>query len=123
MFICCICYLLYNQCLIIVCFFFYLYGDPRDLHVLTHSFPTRRSSDLSSLAPPCAGPQRQAMPAAMQANGLAPDEPAERTVLVEAFCSWSACRMKMRSMALVRTGFGFQSSAGTEKHKIGRAHV
>src|SRR3546814_3770242 len=27
-------------------FFFYLYGDHLDLHVLTHSFPTRRSSDL-----------------------------------------------------------------------------
>src|SRR3546814_12054438 len=27
-------------------FFVYLYGDHRDLHVLTHSFPTRRSSDL-----------------------------------------------------------------------------
>src|SRR3546814_10509365 len=27
-------------------FFFSLYGDPRDLHLLTHSFPTRRSSDL-----------------------------------------------------------------------------
>src|SRR3546814_4429590 len=26
---------------------FYGYGDHRDLHVLTHSFPTRRSSDLS----------------------------------------------------------------------------
>src|SRR3546814_5666920 len=25
---------------------FELYGDPRYLHVLTHSFPTRRSSDL-----------------------------------------------------------------------------
>src|SRR3546814_2590749 len=24
------------------------YGDHRDLHVLTHSFPTRRSADLSS---------------------------------------------------------------------------
>src|SRR3546814_18115157 len=30
-------------------FFFYGYVDLRDLHVLTHSFPTRRSSDLSSL--------------------------------------------------------------------------
>src|SRR3546814_12701820 len=28
-------------------FFLYLYGDHRDLHVLTHSFPTRRSSDLT----------------------------------------------------------------------------
>src|SRR3546814_20342317 len=27
-------------------FFFYRYGDHRDLHVLTHSSPTRRSSDL-----------------------------------------------------------------------------
>src|SRR3546814_978888 len=26
--------------------FLYRYGDHRDLHVLTHSFPTRRSSDL-----------------------------------------------------------------------------
>src|SRR3546814_17562314 len=27
-------------------FFFEGYGDHRDLHVLTHAFPTRRSSDL-----------------------------------------------------------------------------
>src|SRR3546814_8261042 len=27
-------------------FFFYVYGDHRHLHVLTHSFPTRRSSYL-----------------------------------------------------------------------------
>src|SRR3546814_11309368 len=27
-------------------FFCYRYGDHRDLHVLTHAFPTRRSSDL-----------------------------------------------------------------------------
>src|SRR3546814_10831102 len=28
-------------------FFFLLYGDHRDLHLLTHAFPTRRSSDLN----------------------------------------------------------------------------
>src|SRR3546814_12533296 len=28
-------------------FFFLLYGHPRELTVLTHSFPTRRSSELS----------------------------------------------------------------------------
>src|SRR3546814_1076160 len=28
-------------------FFFYSYGAHRDLHVLTHSFPPRRSSDLA----------------------------------------------------------------------------
>src|SRR3546814_6465029 len=27
-------------------FFFKLYSDHRDLHVLTHSFPTRRASDI-----------------------------------------------------------------------------
>src|SRR3546814_11198727 len=29
-------------------FFFSVYGDHRSLHVLTHSFPTRRSSDLAT---------------------------------------------------------------------------
>src|SRR3546814_16349561 len=33
-------------CLYLFLFFFKLSGDHRDLHVLTHSFPTRRSSDL-----------------------------------------------------------------------------
>src|SRR3546814_13738199 len=31
-------------------FFFELHGDHRDLHVWTHSFPTRRSSVLDSTA-------------------------------------------------------------------------
>src|SRR3546814_11805026 len=34
--------------MLLLCFvFFEGYGDHRDLHVRTHSFPTRRSSDLS----------------------------------------------------------------------------
>src|SRR3546814_19380802 len=33
-------------------FCFLCYGDHRDLHVLTHSFPTRRSSDLISIGYP-----------------------------------------------------------------------
>src|SRR3546814_18452119 len=32
--------------LLVISFFFELYVDHRDLHLLTHSFPTRRSSDL-----------------------------------------------------------------------------
>src|SRR3546814_12135114 len=32
-----------------VCVFFECYGDRRDLHVLTHSCPTRRSSDLEAV--------------------------------------------------------------------------
>src|SRR3546814_12084913 len=36
-------FVVYRGCML---FFFVCYGDHRDLHVLTHSFPTRRSSDL-----------------------------------------------------------------------------
>jgi hypothetical protein len=43
--------------------------------------------NAASLAPPCAGPHKHATPAAMQANGFAPDEPASRTVEVDGFCS------------------------------------
>ncbi len=57
----------------------------------------------ASFAPPCAGPHRQATPAAIAANGLVPDEAHSRTVDVDAFCSWSACRMKMRSIARTST--------------------
>src|SRR5690606_30358051 len=66
----------------------------------------------ASLAPPWAGPHRQATPAAIAANGLVPDEPHRRTVEVEAFCSWSACRMKMRSSARSTTSFTLYSSHG-----------
>jgi len=56
------------------------------------------------------------MPAAMQAKGLAPLEPALRTVAVEAFCSWSACRINRRSIARVMVGLTLYSSHGTPKH-------
>jgi hypothetical protein len=66
----------------------------------------------ASLAPPCAGPHREAMPAAMHANGLAWEEEAMRTVDVLAFCSWSACRMKIVSSAAAWTGLTVNSSHG-----------
>ncbi len=66
----------------------------------------------ASLAPPCAGPHRQATPAAIAANGLVPDDPHRRTVEVDAFCSWSAWRMKIRSIARTSTSFGAYSSHG-----------
>src|SRR3546814_21036266 len=37
-------------CLLLLFCFFELYGDHRELHVLTHSFPTRRSSYLVAAA-------------------------------------------------------------------------
>lgn len=48
--------------------------------------------------------------------GGAPEDDARRTVDVEAFCSWSACRMKMRSIARLRIGSATYCSAGTAKH-------
>ena len=60
------------------------------------------SSSISStawLAPPCSGPNSALMPAETEANRLACDEPTSRTVDVEQFCSWSACRMSSRSSA------------------------
>src|SRR3546814_10374119 len=44
-------------------FFFECYGDHRDLHVLTHSFPTRRSSDLAA--------GRRACPRSVRSRSLA----------------------------------------------------
>src|SRR3546814_14203772 len=38
-----------------VYFFFYVNGDHRNIHVLTHSFPTRRASDLPEKRGPYAG--------------------------------------------------------------------
>src|SRR3546814_14797696 len=42
------CYICYRvmALYVVLTFFFELCGDHRDLHVRTHSFPTRRSSDL-----------------------------------------------------------------------------
>ena len=58
----------------------------------------------ASLAPPWAGPHREDTPAATQANGLAWDDPADRTVVVDAFCSWSRCRTSSFSRARAHTG-------------------
>src|SRR3546814_11344520 len=38
--------IIYHDSSFFIDFFFYLYGHHRDLHVLTHSCPTRRSADL-----------------------------------------------------------------------------
>ena len=68
----------------------------------------------ASLAPPWAGPHREATPAAIHAYGLAPEEPANLTDEVEAFCSWSAWRVKILSKAFSTIGFTLYSSHGVE---------
>jgi len=57
------------------------------------------------LAPPCSGPHRAHTPAAALANRLASLDATIRTVEVEQFCSWSACRRKIKSSALTTSGF------------------
>src|SRR5665811_395279 len=64
-------------------------------------------SSISStdwLAPPCNGPNNALIPAETEANKLACAEPTMRTVEVEQFCSWSACRINSWSSALTMTG-------------------
>src|SRR3546814_20401970 len=55
---------MYSLCKVIhlltIIFFFLWYRDHRDLHVLTHSFPTRRSSDLRQI-PTAIAPCHMAM--------------------------------------------------------------
>ena len=58
------------------------------------------------------------MPAAIQAKGLAPDEPARRTVADPAFCSWSARSIKMRSRPRARPGLPLSSSQRTPQHPL-----
>ena len=54
----------------------------------------------SWLAPPWSGPHSAQMPAEIDANRFACELPTRRTVDVEQFCSWSACRMSSRFSAL-----------------------
>src|SRR3546814_12204483 len=47
--LCSIVFVIYGYLVLcLVFFFFYCFGSPRDLPVRTHSFPTRRSSDLGA---------------------------------------------------------------------------
>ncbi len=64
------------------------------------------------LAPPCRGPDRAWMPEDTLANRLACAEPTRRTVEVEQFCSWSACRISSWSIALTVSGSASYGSAG-----------
>ena len=58
-----------------------------------------RSSHPCWFAPPCRGPQSALIPAPIDAKRFAWELPTMRTVLVEQFCSCSACRMSRSSIA------------------------
>ncbi len=67
------------------------------------------------LAPPCSGPNRAFTPAETEANRLALLEPTSRTVDVEQFCSWSACRTNSMSRTRAIVGSTSYGVAGTPK--------
>ncbi len=69
-------------------------------------------SSTDWFAPPCSGPNSALMPADTEANRFACDDPTSRTVDVEQFCSWSACRMNSRSSARTTAGSASYGSAG-----------
>jgi len=71
----------------------------------------------ASLAPPCAGPQRLAIPAEIQAHGSQRLEPVSLTVEVDAFYSWSAWRIRIVSRASTIT-FGTAKSGS-----VGSANI
>src|SRR3546814_19769294 len=81
-----------------LCFLFLLYGDHRDLHVLTHSFPTRRSSDLDLPQPEVptretisCWPTDRVTPASARCERLAPAmEPASPNTLPTSVISSTA---------------------------------
>src|SRR3546814_12872245 len=62
-------------------FFFKLYGDHRALHLLTHSFPTRLSSDLRGATALVAGVL--ALAAFALPAGWSPPRPAPETLAAE----------------------------------------
>src|SRR6218665_67890 len=77
----------------------------------------------ASLAPPCSGPDSAWIPAEIDAYRLAPVDPTSRTVEVEAFCSWSSCKMSRRSSAFASVGAMWYGSAKGDKvdeKKIGQ---
>src|SRR3546814_12775780 len=79
-------------------FFFSCYGDHRDLHVLTHSFPTRRSSDLP---PPRAAACRR--PRSAGRHRCAAPTAAPRTTPNS--CSWRSEEHTSEFQSLMRISY------------------
>src|SRR3546814_17060291 len=96
-------------------FFFYVSRDHRDLHVLTHSFPTRRSSALVA-ADPCA--LAIATPSAVL-SGVA--RAARGRVLIKGGAPLELLG-SLDAMAFDKTG-ALTSGEPRIREKIGRANV
>src|SRR3546814_14001528 len=94
-------------------FFFYWSGDHRDLHVLPHSFPTRRSSDL---------PTRDGR----IGNGVGLDTPAAAVNILRALQAEGyplPTELPASGTALIQQLLGGVSNDLDSLDQIGRAHV
>src|SRR3546814_16376922 len=119
-------------------------GDHLDLHVLTHSFPTRRSSDLNNQAAMEAADKDLKRLKAMEETAKSKAVPAAGGNAEEAAVSRSGGRIEVKKTEKLEPGIGFtrlvkakmaarlagdtplvmaQRMYGQDSEKIGRAHV
>src|SRR3546814_10923150 len=96
-------------------FFFYGYGYHRELHKLTHSFPTRRSSDLMVVPFPAGGPTDNVARALAEAMRPTPGQ----TVVVENKAGAGGTIGTSQVARAKPDGYNFLLM----HIKIGRAHV
>src|SRR3546814_14757924 len=107
-----------------LCFLFLLYGDHRDLHVLTHSFPTRRSSDLDLPQPEVptretisCWPTDRVTPASARWERLAPAmEPTSPNTLPTSVISSTARLLGLAEAVLP----GQRAPRGGHQQRVGR---
>src|SRR3546814_5024600 len=108
-----------------IVFFFQGYGAHRDLHVLTHSFPTRRSSDLTTYAP---APTRfeAGTPAIIEAIGLAAAVDYVEALGIDAIhaheCALVGTLREARARKNSITLFGPENSAGIVSFAMAGVH-
>src|SRR3546814_21042427 len=106
-----------------VTFFFYGYDDHRDLNVLTHSFPTRRSSDLPGDDPRQVGVIVHSFGAAVACYAGAVEQ---RFACVISSCDWGNGERKFRGQHPDEMWDKFVTmleTAKLEKERTGKAPI